>query len=111
MKLPEPDDVDFTIGYVQPDSLASLDTMTYIAEIKQNPTSRAESEEADRILAALGLDARNGGILDADALLDHWHQCVADLAQTDPGETTSPIGDNATHSTNTAGPSVTRRDH
>jgi hypothetical protein len=86
-RLSEPDDVDFFVGGAEPDPRASTETARIIEEYKRRPGYRLEAEEAGRILAALGIDARDYGVQDARTLLDHWHRCVSDLLKDDLGET------------------------
>src|SRR6476660_125947 len=86
-KRPEPDDVDLVVGDVEPDARASIETARFIEEYKNRPDYHLEVEEAERILAALGIKARDYGMPDAKSLLEHWHECVADLLQGDSRET------------------------
>jgi hypothetical protein len=83
----EPDDVDFFVGGVEPDPGASTDTARAIEEFKRRPEYRSEAEEAERILAGLGIDARDYGVQDSQSLLDHWRRCVSDLLEDERGET------------------------
>lgn len=83
-KRPEPDDVDLFIGGVAPDAEAALETARFIEEYKERPGHPAEVEEAERILAALGVQPSEYGTPDAAALLDHWRECVADLTKPTP---------------------------
>ncbi len=82
---PEPDDVDLFVGGVACDAGSADDTARFIEEYKNRADYPFEVEEAERILAALGIEARNYGMQDAKALLDHWHRCVADLLKPAPG--------------------------
>ncbi len=45
-----------------------------------------ELEEAERILASLGMSAQFTGVQDAKSLLDHWHRCIHDLQKADLGD-------------------------
>src|SRR5690348_8518379 len=100
-KLPEPDDVDFVVGDIPPADRASIETERFIEAYKRRPEYRLEAEQAARILDALGIEARDDGMPDAEALLDHWRRCIAELSQPGPGEadrrdaerTTEPQGD------------------
>src|SRR5262245_31677449 len=82
-KLPEPDDVEFLVGGVAPDAGVSSETTRLIEEYKKRPDYPFEAEEAERILAALGINARAYGSQDARSLLEHWHGCVAELIKAD----------------------------
>ncbi len=82
---PEPDDVDLFLGGVASDAESAKDTARIIEEYKNRPDYSFEAEEAERILAALGIKARDYGMQDAKALLDHWHRCVAELLKPDSG--------------------------
>jgi len=82
-KLPEPDDVECFVGGVEPDAGTSIETVRLIEEYKKRPDYRLELEEAERILADLGISARAYGMQDAKSLLDHWHRCIHDLQQAD----------------------------
>ena len=75
--LPEPDDVDLFVGGVEPDARSSIETARIIEEYKKRPDYPLEAEEAERVLAALGINARDYGMQDAKSLLEHWHGCVA----------------------------------
>ena len=86
-KLPEPDDVDFFVGDVEADPTASAETARMIEEYKKRPDYPIEAEQAKRMLAALGIDARDYGMQDAQSLLDHWRRCVADLSEADLRQT------------------------
>jgi hypothetical protein len=86
-RLSEPDDVDFFVGGAEPDPRASTETARIIEEYKRRPDYRLEVDEAGRVLAALGIDARDYGMQDAQSLLDHWHRCVTDLLADDLAET------------------------
>jgi hypothetical protein len=84
-KLCEPDDVEFFVGGAEPNTKASVETARLIEEYKKRPDYPIEAEEAERILAGLGIDIRDYGPQDAKMLLDHWHQCVADLISQEKG--------------------------
>jgi hypothetical protein len=84
-KLSEPDDVEFVVGGIEPDARTLAETARFIEEYKKRPDYRAEAEDAERILAALGINVRDYGMKDAQSLLDHWRQCVADLHEADLG--------------------------
>src|SRR4051812_578963 len=77
----EPDDVDFVVGDVPPADRASIETERFIEAYKRRLEYRLEAEEAARILDALGIDAHDSGMPDAETLLDHWRRCIADLSQ------------------------------
>ena len=87
---PEPDDVDLFVGGVPSDTGSANETARTIEEYKNRPDYPFEAEEAERILAALGIKARDYGMQDAKALLDHWHRCVADLLKPDSGGSDGP---------------------
>src|SRR6476469_921599 len=80
---PEPDDVDLFVGGVESNPRSSIETARLIEEYKKRPDYRLEAEEAEQILAALGIDAGEYGIPDAKSLLEHWHKCVAELLKAD----------------------------
>src|SRR5689334_4846667 len=80
---PEPDDVELFVGGVEPDGRSSIETARFIDEYKKRPGYPFEVEEAERILAALGIDAGDYGMPDARSLLEHWHGCVAELVKDD----------------------------
>lgn len=82
---PEPDDVDFFVGGAPAAAGSADETARIIKEYKNRPDYPPEAEEAERILAALGIKACDYGMPDAKSLLDHWHQCVADLRKADSG--------------------------
>ncbi len=84
-KLPEPDDVECFVGGVEPDARTSIETVRLIEEYKKRPDYRHELEEAERILADLGISVRVYGMQDAKSLLDHWHRCIHDLQKADLG--------------------------
>jgi predicted signal transduction protein with EAL and GGDEF domain len=86
-KRPEPENVEFFVGGVEPDATASLETARAIEAYKRRPDYHLEAEEAERILASLGIHPRDYGMQDAKSLLDNWHHCVADLLKADRGET------------------------
>jgi hypothetical protein len=92
-RLSEPDDVDFFVGGVEPDPMASIETARTIEEYKRRPDYRLEAEEAERILAALDIDSRDYGMPDAGSLLDHWRRCVRNLLEDDLGETNGRSAD------------------
>jgi hypothetical protein len=92
---PEPDDVDLFVGGVEPDPLAFQKTAEFIAEYKKRPDFPREAEEARRLLAAIGIDPETYGIPDAQALLEHWHRCVAKLHAADHRATNGTPGDEA----------------
>jgi len=85
-KLPEPDDVDCFVGGVEPDARTSIETVRFIEEYKKRPDYPPELEEAERILADLGISGRIYGMQDAKSLLDHWHRCIHDLQKADLGD-------------------------
>jgi hypothetical protein len=58
-KLPEPDDVDFVVGGVEPEPGTSIATSNAIDEYKRRPEYQAEAEEAKRILAQLRVPHRS----------------------------------------------------
>ena len=84
-KRSEPDDVEFFVGGVEPGDGASIETARIIEEYKKRPDYPIEAEEAERLLAALGIKTRDSGMQDARSLLDHWRRCVDDL-KANPGE-------------------------
>jgi hypothetical protein len=85
-KLPEPDHVDFCVGGVEPDPQASIDTLRKIEEYKQRPTYQFETQEAERILAEVGIELRRYGMQNAELSLEHWHRCIADLTEAGQGD-------------------------
>ncbi|KAJ3057592.1 hypothetical protein HK102_011031 [Quaeritorhiza haematococci] len=89
-RRPEPEGVDFSIGDVGPDPGSDAATIRAIAERKRRPGYPLEAEEAERILAEIGVDFRDHGMRDAQSLLDHWHRCVEDL-DADPEQSGNPI--------------------
>ena len=80
---PEPDDVDLFVGGVEPDARSAIETARFIEEYKKRPDYPLEAEEAEQILAALGINACDLGMQDAKSLLEHWHGCVEDLLKAD----------------------------
>jgi hypothetical protein len=82
-KISEPDDVDLFVGGIEPDANASVDTARFIEEYKNRPDYHVEAEEAERIIAALGVNVRDYGMTNAQSLLDHWRRCIADLQKAD----------------------------
>ncbi len=91
-KLRESEDADLFVGGVEPDASASNATERFIEEYKNRPEYHLEVEEAECILAALGINPREYGMPTAQSLLDHWRQCVADLHEPDLDE---PHAENA----------------
>jgi hypothetical protein len=85
-RLFEQEDVDFFVGGIEPDPGASTETARAIEEYKRRPEYRSEAEEAERILANLGIHPPDYGVQDAQSLLDHWRRCVSDLLEDDLGE-------------------------
>jgi hypothetical protein len=85
-RISEPDDVDFFVGGIEPDARASAETARFIEEYKKRPDYSVEAEDAERILAALGINVRDYGMKDAQSLLEHWRRCVAKLHKADLGE-------------------------
>jgi hypothetical protein len=75
----DPADVDEFVGGVAPDASASNKTAKFVEEYKKDPNHRLEAEDAERILAALGMNACEYGMGDAKSLLEHWHACIAQL--------------------------------
>jgi hypothetical protein len=90
---PEPDDVDLFVGGIEPDPRAARETAKFIEEYKKRPDYPLEVEEAKRLLAAIGIDPRTYGIPDSQALLEHWHQCVAKLHAAGRSATNGREGD------------------
>ena len=84
-RRPEPDDVDLFVGGVAPAVGASVETARFIEEYKKRPDYPLEAADAERVLAALGIDPRDDGRPDARSLLEHWHGCVAAWRKTGPG--------------------------
>ena len=84
-KLSEPDDIEVFVGGVEPDPAAFVEAERIIEEYKKRPDHAFKVEEADRILAALGITAQDHGMPDAKSLLEHWHGCVAELLNRDSG--------------------------
>jgi hypothetical protein len=80
---PEPDDVDLFVGGVEPDARSSVETSRIIEEYKKKPDYPLEAEEAERVLAALGINACDCGMQDAESLLKHWRECVGELLKAD----------------------------
>jgi len=68
---PEPDDVDLFVGGVQSDARSSIETSRVIEEHKKRPDYPLEAEEAERVLAALGINPCDYGMQDAKSLLKH----------------------------------------
>jgi hypothetical protein len=91
---PEPDDVDLFVGGVEPDARSAIETARFIEEYKKRPDYPLEAEEAEQILAALGLNARDYGMPDAGSLLKHSNGCVTELPQADLGGTNGGDVDN-----------------
>jgi hypothetical protein len=83
-------DVDEFVGGVPPDATAYEKTARFIEEYKKDPNYRFETEEAERILAALGINAQDYGMPDAKSLLEHWNACIADLEKADSDGTNGP---------------------
>jgi hypothetical protein len=92
---PEPDDVDLFVGGVEPDPQASRETAEFIEEYKKRPDFPREAEEARRLLAAIGINPETYGMPDAQALLEHWHRCVAKLHAADHRATNGTERDEA----------------
>jgi hypothetical protein len=90
----EPDDVDLFVGGVEPDARAALETAKFIEEYKKRPDYPLEAEEAEQILATLGIKARDYGMPDAKSLLDHWRGCAKELMEVDLGGTDGGSVDN-----------------
>jgi len=80
---PEPDDVDLFVVGVESNAGSADETARIIEEYKKRSGYPFEAEEAERILATLGINARDYGMQDAQSLLDHWHRCVAELLKAD----------------------------
>ena len=80
---PEPDDVDLFVGGVEPDARSFVETSKIIEEYKKRPDYPLEAEEAERVLAALCINACDYGMPDAESLLKHWRECVAELLKAD----------------------------
>jgi hypothetical protein len=74
------DEVDLFVGDADPDPDSLLETSRFIAAYKQKPGYQAKVEEGKKILADLGIDSQSHGMPNAKSMLDHWHQCIADLA-------------------------------
>ena len=85
-----PGDVEEFVGGVAPDSGADEITARFIEKYKKNPEYHFEAEEAARILAVLGINARDYGMPDAQSLLEHWQACIADLDEAAPNGTNGP---------------------
>ncbi len=75
------DEVDILVGGVEPEPDALSKTSRFIALYKQQPAYQTELEEAKKILADLGIGPNMYGMPNAKSLLDHWHNCIADLAR------------------------------
>jgi hypothetical protein len=84
---PGPDDVDLFVGGVEPDPRSSIETAMFIEEYKKRPQYPFEPEEAEQILAALGIHAGDYGMRDAKSLLEHWHGCIAGPLKADVDRT------------------------
>ena len=84
-KLPDPDDIEVFVGGVEPDPAAFVEAERIIEEYKKRPDHAFKVDEAERILAALGITAQGHGMPDARSLLEHWHGCVAELLNRDSG--------------------------
>ena len=82
--LPEPDDVDLVVSSGDPDPKSLQDTIDYINDLRRRADHPAAVREAKEILDQLGIDPGHHGMDDPAALLDHWRQCVEDLARGDP---------------------------
>ena len=82
-KLPEPDDVDFIVAGGDSDPKSLQETIDFIREYKDREEYAAEVQQAKTILDALGIDCREYGMDDPNALLDHWKRCVSDLTEND----------------------------
>ena len=78
---PEPDDIDFFVGGVEPEPGADEETARYIKELKSRPEHRAEVEEARKILDAFYARNPDHKIPNPKLLLAHWHRTVADLLE------------------------------
>src|SRR5438132_1906500 len=91
---PEPDDVDLFVGGVEPAARSAIETARFIEEYKKRPDYALEAEDAEQILAALGINARDYGMPDAKSLLKHWHACVTELPKADLGGTNGGGVDN-----------------
>jgi hypothetical protein len=76
---PEPDDVDLFVGGVKPDATPSIETSRIIEQYKKRPDYPSEAAEAERILAALGINDCDQGMHDGKSLLNRWRVCVAEL--------------------------------
>ncbi len=88
----EPDDVDLSIGGVEPDLRSALETERFLEEYKKRPGYPFEAEKAQRVLAALGSNAGDHGMPVAESLLEHWRRCVAELHTADLGRTHREVG-------------------
>jgi hypothetical protein len=84
-RIIEPDDVDLFVGGIEPDPEAVAEAKRFIEEYKNRPDYHIEAENAERLLAALGISFRDHGMKNTQALLDHWHRCVAELNESEPG--------------------------
>ncbi len=73
------DEVDLFVDGVAPDSDSPVEASRFIAAYKQRPDYQAKVEEAKKILADLGIKPHDHGMANAKSLLEHWHQCIADL--------------------------------
>jgi hypothetical protein len=96
-KIPEPDDVDLFVGdiEIEQDANGSAATEEFIEEYKKRANYHVEVEEAQSILAALGINAREYGMPNAQSLLAHWNRCVAELHRSEPDDVSIGLVDPA----------------
>ena len=80
IQRPNADETDIFVGGVTPSAESYDEMLAAIAASKLSPDRAARQAEAAKILAEVGIDPRTYGTEDPQALLDHWHRCVADLA-------------------------------
>jgi len=78
---PEPVDVDFFVGGVDPDTTSSIETARMIEEYKKRPDYPLECEEAEQMLAALGIPYRDCGVQARGSSLEHSERSVSDLPE------------------------------
>ena len=90
---PEPDDVDLFVGGLEPSALSADETARLIEVYKGRPDYALEASEAQRILAALGIDVRNDRMPDSRSLTERWSECVTALVKPGPGGTDATDAD------------------
>lgn len=89
-RRPEPDDVDLFIGGVEPDAEDLRETARFIKEHKSRPDYPAEAEEAEKILASLGLHPPDYGVPEASASPNNRRASEADPTKPAPEKRPKP---------------------